>query len=80
MRMLQGKGGIVYRHKLNPATIGTMKGLQSAIGTKLGIVPSQAVLIARAVELYKEHLDTQFIEENVSKMEVWELERVSGRG
>jgi len=76
LRMLQGRGAIPYRHKLSPAVLSLMRYAQDELSASLGVKPSQAVIIARAVNVYCQHLDSGAVS---PAEEMSQLQRVAGR-
>ena len=56
--MLQSRGTSIYRHRLDPAVLTQMKNIQEKLALNTGLMPSQSVLLSRAIGVYSEHLAT----------------------
>lgn len=53
IKMLQGSGSIIYRHRINPEVRDDLKGITDRLQAKFGILISQSLIIARAIEMYR---------------------------
>lgn len=51
-KQLQAKSGQVYKVRLDPLTVSLMQSISETCGNRIGLKPSQAVLIRRALRYY----------------------------